>query len=109
MRTTDSALCMRARILSLQRLSGIVEITWQDGQRQRITHAFLRSRCRCTQCLARQLRGESVPALPGELRIVGIQPVGAYGIQISFSDGHDRGVYPWIYLRELAALPEADT
>ncbi|SFW13629.1 DUF971 domain-containing protein [Nitrosovibrio sp. Nv17] len=99
---------MHARTLSLQRLSGIMEITWQDGERQRITHAFLRSRCRCTRCLAVELRGESVAAPPEGLRIIDIQPVGAYGIQISFSDGHDRGVYPWAYLRELASLPEAD-
>ena len=24
-----------------------------------------------------------------------------YGIQIVFDDGHDRGIYPWVYLQTL--------
>ncbi|MNN61889.1 hypothetical protein D3C81_1771500 [compost metagenome] len=24
-----------------------------------------------------------------------------YGVQLVFSDGHERGIYPWAYLREL--------
>nr|WP_234825174.1 gamma-butyrobetaine hydroxylase-like domain-containing protein [Cupriavidus necator] len=24
-----------------------------------------------------------------------------YGVQIVFSDGHDRGIYPWRYLQAL--------
>ena len=26
-----------------------------------------------------------------------------YGVQIEFSDGHARGIYPWRYLSELSA------
>jgi DUF971 family protein len=29
-------------------------------------------------------------------------PIGRYAIQLHFSDGHDRGIYPWAYLRELS-------
>lgn len=24
-----------------------------------------------------------------------------YGVQLVFSDGHDRGIYPWVYLYQL--------
>jgi DUF971 family protein len=24
-----------------------------------------------------------------------------YGVQLVFSDGHERGIYPWAYLRDL--------
>jgi DUF971 family protein len=27
--------------------------------------------------------------------------VGAYGVQFVFGDGHDRGIFPWRFLREL--------
>ncbi|WP_245726175.1 gamma-butyrobetaine hydroxylase-like domain-containing protein [Pseudomonas jinjuensis] len=36
-----------------------------------------------------------------EVRLRAIQPQG-YGVQPVFSDGHDRGIYPWQYLCELA-------
>ncbi|RUW64645.1 gamma-butyrobetaine hydroxylase-like domain-containing protein, partial [Mesorhizobium sp. M4B.F.Ca.ET.049.02.1.2] len=28
--------------------------------------------------------------------------IGSYAIRLVFSDGHDRGIYPWSYLREIA-------
>jgi DUF971 family protein len=30
-----------------------------------------------------------------------IEPVGNYGVKISFDDGHDTGIYAWDYLRDL--------
>ena len=30
-----------------------------------------------------------------------------YALQLIFSDGHDRGIYPWVWLRELSATAEA--
>ncbi|EAU40052.1 hypothetical protein FP2506_02385 [Fulvimarina pelagi HTCC2506] len=38
-----------------------------------------------------------------DVEIRKIQPVGNYAIKISFSDGHDTGLYSWTYLSELAA------
>ena len=35
-----------------------------------------------------------------------IELVGSYAINIAFSDGHDRGIYPWAYLREIAIEAE---
>ncbi|HYQ49053.1 MAG TPA: DUF971 domain-containing protein, partial [Pseudomonas sp.] len=34
------------------------------------------------------------------VRIERVEPQG-YGVQLVFSDGHERGIYPWPYLREL--------
>jgi DUF971 family protein len=47
------------------------------------------------------LRGQIGSSSQPGLRITEIHPVGAYGVQLVFSDGHDRGIYPWTYLREL--------
>jgi DUF971 family protein len=33
-----------------------------------------------------------------------VNPQG-YGVQLVFDDGHERGIYPWSYLRELAWPP----
>ena len=31
-----------------------------------------------------------------------IEPVGNYGIRLTFDDGHDTGIYAWEYLKDLA-------
>lgn len=36
-----------------------------------------------------------------EVNIVGIEPVGQYAVKLTFSDGHDTGLYSWDYLYEL--------
>jgi DUF971 family protein len=41
--------------------------------------------------------------VPGKkaVRILRIEPVGNYAARIVFDDGHDTGLYSWVYLREL--------
>jgi prepilin-type processing-associated H-X9-DG protein len=33
--------------------------------------------------------------------ITTIEPIGGYAVNIAFSDGHARGIYPWVLLKEL--------
>lgn len=71
---------------------------------QRIAHRTLRGACPCAGC--RRVRmdagqtGETAHAQ--DVVVIEIQPMG-YGVQLVFSDGHDRGIFPWPYLQ---ALPE---
>lgn len=37
-----------------------------------------------------------------DVRVVQIESQG-YGVQLVFSDGHERGIYPWAYLRDLVS------
>ncbi|OAM25955.1 Uncharacterized protein conserved in bacteria [Helicobacter pametensis] len=37
------------------------------------------------------------------ISITNLQPVGNYALKITFSDGHDSGLYSWGYLYELAS------
>ncbi|ASK26462.1 gamma-butyrobetaine hydroxylase family protein [Neisseria chenwenguii] len=34
--------------------------------------------------------------------VMGLEPVGQYALKITFSDGHDSGLYDWPYLYKLA-------
>jgi DUF971 family protein len=36
-----------------------------------------------------------------DVNIVGIEPVGQYALKLTFSDGHDTGLYSWDYLHDL--------
>lgn len=35
--------------------------------------------------------------------IKSVEPVGSYAVTLTFSDGHDTGIYSWEYLYELGA------
>ena len=37
-----------------------------------------------------------------QVAVTAIEPVGNYGIRLSFDDGHDTGIYAWDYLKDLA-------
>lgn len=76
-----------------------LRLNWPDGREQRLAHAELRRQCPCSQCRAFRLRG-TPPMVDERVRVVELNPQG-YGLQLVFSDGHERGIYPWAYLADL--------
>jgi DUF971 family protein len=42
-----------------------------------------------------------------EVTLLGLEPVGHYAVQPTFSDGHDTGLYSWDYLYELGIHQDA--
>jgi DUF971 family protein len=88
------------------RASGVLEITWDDAHTSRLPHAWLRARCRCAACEQLERTRAPRPPVAAALRLAELHPVGEHGLNLVFSDGHGRGIYPWPYLRELGdALP----
>ena len=71
---------------------------------RRISAATLWRECPSALRRSQRLQG-AVPSDPVDLRIVRVDPVGNYAVNIAFSDGHDRGVYPWALLMHLARMP----
>lgn len=59
--------------------------------------------CRCAVCSRARIDGTFAPATQG-LEIEQATPIGHYGLNIAFSDGHARGIFPFAYLAELAAF-----
>ncbi|MFG1377917.1 gamma-butyrobetaine hydroxylase-like domain-containing protein [Xanthobacter autotrophicus] len=62
----------------------------------------LRAACRCAACVADRARGTLSADFAG-VTLTHVAPFGAHGLNLSFSDGHARGVYPFAYLAALAA------
>lgn len=62
----------------------------------------LRTACKCAHCIRARLDGR-FPENFGGISITEITLMGNFGINIAFSDGHARGIYPWPYLQEIAA------
>ncbi|MCO8169122.1 DUF971 domain-containing protein [Pseudomonas sp. 21LCFQ02] len=84
---------------------GQLQLTWQDGRQQCLDFAELRRQCPCSQCRAFRLRGAR-PLVSADIRLLQANPQG-YGLQLVFSDGHERGIYPWAYLAGLPTAPVA--
>ena len=87
------------------RASAALEFNWPDGARHLASYALLRSHCPCADCKALRATGRDEDA--GAVQLSDMQPVGAYGVQFVFSDGHDRGIFPWIFLKDLLEAPRA--
>ena len=67
---------------------------------QPIAAIRLRAACRCAPCVRARADGVFPRNFDGVV-IERASPVGSYGVNIGFSDGHTRGIYPWAYLSQL--------
>lgn len=93
--------------IQLHQTSKKLEIAFSDGTRFELPFEFLR-----VYSPSAEVRGHG----PGQevLQVgkkgVGInaaEPVGLYGINFFFSDGHDTGIYSWEYLHDLGMNHDA--
>jgi len=78
-----------------------LRLSWPDGRESLFNHAELRRQCPCSQCRAFRLKGLT-PRVDERVRLIEINSQG-YGVQLVFSDGHQRGIYPWDYLAQLSS------
>lgn len=76
-----------------------VIVQWSATETQVLSHQRLRGACPCAKCRAARIQG-LISLVNADVELVAMNPMG-YGLQMAFSDGHDRGIYPWIYLRDL--------
>jgi DUF971 family protein len=87
--------------------AGRLAIDWSDGHRRTYGVRELRDACPCASC--REKRAKPVDPLaipmlgpiPQAVKITAMQPLGNYAYSITFSDGHDTGIYTFEFLREL--------
>ncbi len=61
----------------------------------------LRAACNCAGCRRAAIAG-TAPTAPPDVAIAQISLMGGNAVNIAFSDGHDRGVFPWDLLWSLA-------
>jgi DUF971 family protein len=71
-----------------------------EGEALSLPAEQLRLSCKCAHCTRARFDGRFPDRFPG-IAITEIGDLG-YGLNIAFSDGHDRGIYPKPYLLSLA-------
>ena len=77
-------------------------ITFADGHVAQFNLAEVRLNCPCATCRSLRDRGENVwprPASPTPLRIHDAKFHGAWGLNITWNDGHATGIYSFEALR----------
>ncbi|WP_322008920.1 DUF971 domain-containing protein [Paraburkholderia sp. J12] len=90
--------------VEIQNAPGRLTLVWPDGTIQRLAHADLRRACPCAGC--RRLRLTDAPVeVPADVEVNAVASMG-YGVQLVFSDGHDRGIFPWAWFAAFTA-PQA--
>jgi DUF971 family protein len=77
-----------------------ISLIANGGSRVTLTAEKLRLSCKCAHCTRARFDERFPDGFPG-IAIVEVTDLG-YGLNISFSDGHNRGIYPKSYLENLA-------
>jgi prepilin-type processing-associated H-X9-DG protein len=81
-----------------------LRLTWPGGETAEVDAPKLRGACRCAWCTRARVDGIFAASFEA-VTIERVVPIGDYAINIAFSDGHARGIFPWTFLRKLA-LPD---
>ncbi len=80
-------------------------IEWSDGPASAYRTDYLREQCPCAWCRVERKkdpRQRDLLAMRPTAQALArpdVEPVGRYGIRISWGDRHSSGIYPFTYLR----------
>ena len=96
--------------IKLKRAEGILEISWSDETPRRYDAKRLRCECRCAGCVDERtgVRTLDVNSVPDDIGMTDIELVGNYALKLSFSDGHDTGIYTWDRLDQMKSACSVD-
>ncbi|MGR7995369.1 gamma-butyrobetaine hydroxylase-like domain-containing protein [Xanthobacter sp. ZOL 2024] len=82
-------------------------LQWADGAVSVLSAAHLRAHSPSAGARRARLAGLSTP-VAADLTVSAVHLLGGYALNLVFSDGHDRGIYPWALLKALGAEPSAE-
>ncbi len=78
--------------------SKVLEISFSDGRQFRIPFELMRVYSPSAEVQGHGPGQEVLQTGKREVTLAGLEPVGNYAVQPSFSDGHDSGIFSWDYL-----------
>lgn len=93
--------------LDVQQIGEELAIKWQDGTESFIRLEALRRGCPCAGCkgevdvMGQLHKGPDQALPPASFQLRSLKPVGGYGLQPVWADGHATGIYSFEYLRAL--------
>ena len=93
--------------ITLHSESRVLEIAFSDGRTFRLPYEFLRVYSPSAEVRGHGPGQEQLQVGKRDVTIVSADPVGHYGFQPTFSDGHCTGIYSWDLLYELGLNQES--
>lgn len=87
--------------ITLHGASRVLEIGFSDGSLFRIPFELMRIYSPSAEVQGHGPGQEVLQVGKKDVEITAIEPVGTYAINLTFSDGHDSGIYSWTYLYDL--------
>jgi DUF971 family protein len=78
--------------------SRVLEVSFSDGARFRIPFELMRVYSPSAEVQGHGPGQETLQTGKREVTLAGLEPVGNYGVQPTFSDGHSTGIFTWDYL-----------
>lgn len=87
--------------IKLHQKSHFLEIAFADGKSFTFSHEFLRVYSPSAEVRGHGPGQEVLQTGKRDVAILNIEPVGNYAVKLSFSDGHDTGLYSWDLLYSL--------
>ena len=88
--------------LAFKKSDRVLAISFDDGEAYTIPYKRLRE-----ESPSAENKGHGngppppQPPVPDDISVTKADPVGRYAVRITFSDGHNTGLYTWKLLREL--------
>lgn len=91
--------------LKLHKAARTLELEYGPDERYHLSAEFLR-----VHSPSAEVQGHGKPILQHgkqQVALEKIEPAGQYALKLTFSDGHDSGLYTWDYLEQLALRQDA--
>ena len=91
-------------------VNDLLVIKWEDEEESYILFETLRNNCPCAECkgetdaLGNLNMGQGEPKSETGYKLLSVEPVGHYALQLKWGDGHDSGIYLFEQLKELGNL-----
>ena len=87
--------------IKLHQVSRKLEIAFNDGTRFELPYEFLRVYSPSAEVRGHGPGQEVLQVGKKDIEVKSVEPVGSYALSLTFSDGHNTGIYSWDYLYDL--------
>jgi len=84
--------------ITVHQQSRALEVSFQDGAVYRIPFELMRVYSPSAEVLGHGPGQEVLQTGKRDVGLLGLEPIGNYAVQPTFSDGHDTGIFSWDYL-----------
>src|SRR3954463_4769459 len=84
--------------ITVHEQSRVLEVGFADGAQFRIPFELMRVYSPSAEVQGHGPGQEVLQTGKRDVGLLGLEPIGNYAVQPSFSDGHDTGIFSWDYL-----------